>query len=190
MKLDRVDKSYGGTTVFRGLTLEVPSEGVTALVGPSGCGKTTALRLLAGLETPDAGRVEDVPDRLSMVFEDDLLLPWASALANVELVGASRAQAASLLAELGLAGREDVRVASLSGGQRRRVAVARALAYPAEAFLLDEPTQRLDAESAAAVLSAVRSHAQGAPVLIVTHDPAVAAACDCTMRLSDADRPS
>ena len=183
MKLDRVDKNYGDRVVFSGFTLEVPSRGVTALMGPSGCGKTTALRLLAGLEEPDAGSVEDVPERLSMVFEDDALLPWATALANVELVGAGRDTSLRLLSELGLAGRERVHASCLSGGERRRVAVARALASPADAFLLDEPTQRLDDAAARAVLAAVRARAGRAPVLLVTHDAAVTGACDRIVRM-------
>ena len=85
--LRRVTFSYEGKAVLRDFTMEFPESGVVCLFGPSGCGKTTVLRLLAGLEQPDEGRLEGLENqRVSMVFQENRLLPWMSLLDNVTAV--------------------------------------------------------------------------------------------------------
>lgn len=183
MKLVGVEKSFDGERVLSGMSAELPERGLVGVVGPSGTGKTTLLRILAGLDEPDAGDVKGRPERVSMQFEDDRLFPWMDVLANVMLVGCGEAAARALLAELGLAGKEHARVAELSGGQRRRVALARALAFPAQLVLLDEPTARLDEGSAAAVLDAVCARCADALVVAATHDQQVVDRCDMVLRV-------
>jgi ABC-type Fe3+/spermidine/putrescine transport system ATPase subunit len=157
--LDRLDKSFvGGVPVLRGLSLEVERGEIVALLGPSGSGKTTALRLIAGFERPDHGRIlvdgEDVtplpPERrrFGMVFQHYALFPHLTVGQNVAF-GLDRrpdnpARVADALAQVDLPGYESRRVGEISGGQQQRVALARALAPEPRVLLLDEPLSNLD----------------------------------------------
>ena len=183
MRLVGIEKSFDGMRVLDGIDAELPECGLVGVTGASGTGKTTLLRILAGLETPDAGVVEGCPNRVSVQFEDDRLFPWMDVLANVALVGCDEGTAAELLGELGLSGKEHARVSELSGGQRRRVALARALAFPAQLVLLDEPTSRLDEKSAAVVLDVVRTRCDGVLVIAATHDRYVVDRCDAIVEV-------
>ena len=183
IKLRDISKGFDGVKVLDGVSAALPERGLVCVLGPSGVGKTTLLRIIAGLEPPDAGAVEGRPNRIAMQFEDDHLFPWMTAAANIELVGASPAEASARLAELGLEGREHARISDLSGGQRRRVALARALAFPAPCTLLDEPTARLDPESAACVLQAIQARAADSLVIAATHDPVLASAATQAIEL-------
>jgi len=162
LRLDSLEKRFGELTVTRGVSLSAERGEIVALLGPSGSGKTTVLRLTAGFETPDAGRVlvegEDVtrvpPERrrFGMVFQHYALFPHMTAGENIafglEARGASRreieARVAEMLALAGLGGFEERRVTAMSGGQQQRVALARALAPDPRVLLLDEPLSNLD----------------------------------------------
>ena len=201
--------------VHAGLTLDVairlgPTRGV--VFGPSGAGKTTLLRLIAGLETPDAGfvglggvtlfdskRRVDVPlrsRRIGMVFQDDLLFPHLSAAANVRfgLSGWPRGDAdvrtAEVAALCGVSGLLDRLPASLSGGERQRVGLARALAPRPRLLLCDEPVSALDLAGRHALIDRIRAAqaAEGVPLLYVTHSPAEAVSLGETLFLLDAGR--
>ena len=168
--LKQVSFSYRGTSVLRDVSWTLPRRGVVCLWGPSGGGKTTLLRLLAGLEHPKAGAVT-LPDdgRVAMVFQEDRLLPWMTALENVMLPGAERQLAEDMLRSLGL-GEELHRLpGELSGGQQRRVAIARALAAPGDLLLLDEPFNGLDEVSWRMAVPLILQRAEEVPVVLVTH---------------------
>ena len=169
VKFEKVSFSYGATKVLQQVDWQVPDKGVLCLWGPSGCGKTTALRLLAGLARPTSGKVSGV-NRVAMVFQEDRLLPWRSALENVTLVGADDVTARDLLSALGLTEEEMAALpAHLSGGQQRRVALARALAAECDLLLLDEPFNGLDEGTWQDVVPLIRQAAQKRPVVLVTH---------------------
>ena len=160
--LDRLDKSFGAQAVLRGLSLETSKGEILALLGPSGSGKTTALRLIAGFETPDRGAIrvdgQDVtalpPEHrnFGMVFQHYALFPHLSVGENVAFGLTSRKErkeevrqrVAEALALVDLAGFEARRVGEISGGQQQRVALARALAPEPRVLLLDEPLSNLD----------------------------------------------
>jgi len=162
LQLDSLEKRFGALAVTRAVSLSVGRSEIVALLGPSGSGKTTVLRLVAGFETPDSGRIvvegQDVtavvPERrrFGMVFQHYALFPHMTVGENVafglESQGVSRAAArervAETLAAVELAGYEDRRVTQLSGGQQQRVALARALAPRPRVLLLDEPLSNLD----------------------------------------------
>jgi ABC-type Fe3+/spermidine/putrescine transport system ATPase subunit len=162
--LDRLAKSFGSQAVLRELTLSVAQGEVLALLGPSGSGKTTALRLIAGFESPDRGRIavsgEDVtplpPERrrFGMVFQHYALFPHLTVAENVAFgleaqapkpsASEIAARVDAALLSVDLAGLGERRIGALSGGQQQRVALARALAPEPRVLLLDEPLSNLD----------------------------------------------
>jgi ABC-type nitrate/sulfonate/bicarbonate transport system ATPase subunit len=166
-------KRFGGQTVIASLSVTLPERGIVGLSGPSGSGKTTFLRLLAGLDEPDAGRIEGL-DRgdVSMVFQEDRLLPWLSALENLSAVLPDRATACHWLELVQLADFADHYPAELSGGMKRRIALARGLAFPSSLLLLDEPFQGVDAEMRRTLYPLVRAAATERLVVLVSHDAA------------------
>ena len=170
---DAVSKSFGETAVLDRFSHVFIRNSLTFIEGPSGSGKTTILRLACGLETPDGGTVVHRQSlRFSYVFQEDRLCENLSAVANVRLVCADRAAGlpAELLGGLGIGNRANTAVRSLSGGEKRRVALARALAAPADVLLLDEPMTGLDEASREQVLAFMKPYLVDKTVLWVTHD--------------------
>src|SRR5271157_5578072 len=152
----------GATMAVEGASLSVADGEFVALVGPSGCGKSTILKIVAGLVAPssggvllDGGEVRGVPSGVGMVFQNDALLPWKSVRDNIRLPltvrGLSRDQqdleAERLIRLVRLEGFESHFPRSLSGGMRKRVALARTFAYDPSFFLMDEPFGPLDAQT-------------------------------------------
>ncbi len=156
--------------VLDGLDL-VQRPGITAVLGPSGCGKTTLLRIVAGMETPDAGTVR-VSGRVGMVFQEPRLMPWLTAAQNVRFGRrASRGDVARLLALTGLTDFADALPHQLSGGMQQRVALARALANRPALVLMDEPFAALDHLTRERMQDQLLElqQAEGMSVLFVTH---------------------
>jgi NitT/TauT family transport system ATP-binding protein len=150
-----VSKSFAnGVAALADVSLDVGEGEFVSVLGPSGCGKTTLLRLIAGLASPNGGRVERPAGRneTGFVFQEPTLMPWATALANValplKLAGVARAErlarAAKALAGVGLAGFERSYPRELSGGMKMRVSIARALVTRPRLLLMDEPFAALD----------------------------------------------
>ncbi|GEN81098.1 sulfate transporter [Actinotalea fermentans] len=171
--------------VLDGLDLDLPDGSVTALMGPNGSGKTTIGRLVLGLEHPDAGAVTGLAGRrVAATFQEDRLCEQLTAERNVRLV-LDRARAADAVAALRAAGLDDDALAKpvrdLSGGQRRRVAIVRALVAPADVVVLDEPFKGLDTAARERLLALVRERCAGRTLLLVTHDAAEAAALNATV---------
>ena len=175
------------TLAVDGATLSVGEGEFVALVGPSGCGKSTILKVVAGLIAASAGSVlvgdepvRGVPDGVGMVFQNDALLPWKTVRDNVRLPLALRglthreqdAEIARLLELVQLTGFEDFYPRALSGGMRKRVALARTLAYDPRLFLMDEPFGPLDAQTRILIGREFLAiwERLGKSVLFVTHD--------------------
>ena len=190
VELVGLNRFYGSVHALDGFDLRLAPGELVALLGPSGCGKTTALRLLAGLEQPDDGRVvvgdrdiTDVPANkrdMGMVFQAYSLFPHLTVLENVafglKLRGRSRAQrrqrAEEMLELVGLSTQRDRYATQLSGGQQQRVALARALAIEPAVLLLDEPLSALDAKVRVQLRDEIRriQIEVGTTTLFVTHD--------------------
>jgi len=179
VELRGVGKQYGERVVLDDFNLSIERGSFVAIVGRSGCGKSTLLRLVAGLESPDAGELERRGEAgaaldTRIMFQDARLLPWKTVLQNVMLgLGrGARDDARAVLDEVGLLARADEWPARLSGGQRQRVALARALVHRPSLLLLDEPLGALDAltriEMHALIERLWREHRFTA--LLVTHD--------------------
>ncbi|MEV5435279.1 ABC transporter ATP-binding protein [Streptomyces sp. NPDC052682] len=187
LTLREVTLGRPGAPAVRGTDLDVAPGEILTVVGPSGCGKSTLLRTLAGLLPPLAGTVEQdgrpvtgpAADR-ALVFQEDALLPWRTLRANVELPLAirglpraeRRTQAEAWLARVGLAAQAGQVPHRVSGGQRQRAQLARALAGRPRAVLMDEPFGALDAQTRAGMQDLLVEvlHGTGATVVFVTHD--------------------
>jgi len=197
---------------LRGVSLEIETGEMVAIVGPSGSGKSTLLGLLGGLDTPTSGRVIvdglDITDmnenqladvrstRIGFVFQTFNLIPALTALENVALpaqfarsrdkVKPTR-RARELLTMLGLGDRLKHRSAELSAGEQQRVAIARAMVNQPVLILADEPTGNLDSASGERVLEALEQiqRETGTTLVVVTHAPNVAARADRVLQLHD-----
>ncbi|MEK7424379.1 MAG: ABC transporter ATP-binding protein [Actinomycetota bacterium] len=190
LELRHIDVRFGGATVLAQVSLRIETAEIVALLGPSGAGKTTLLRVVAGLVTPDGGAVlvddRDVTDvavhdrGVGLVFQDNQLFPHRDVAGNVEfglrmqrLPRAQReARVSDMLQLVGLEGFEHRAVTSLSGGEAKRVALARSLAPGPPILLLDEPLTGLDDDlhdRLAADLATIL-RATSTTTLLVTHD--------------------
>ncbi|MAB06034.1 MAG: ABC transporter ATP-binding protein [Rhodobacteraceae bacterium] len=165
-------KRFGPTEVLRDVHFSVTRGETVALLGPSGIGKSTVLRIVAGLDPDFDGEVQR-PRRIAMVFQEPTLLPWRTALQNLTLVHPDLTERAAraALARVGLKDREDAFPRSLSLGQQRRLALARAFAGKPEMLIMDEPFVSLDPELAEAMLALTETLiAEACPATIfVTH---------------------
>jgi len=182
ISIQGLTRLLGGRAVLSGVDLVAQPGSLVAVVGRSGCGKTTLLRLLAGLDRPDAGSVlvdgvsaDRAQARIRMVFQDARLLPWKRLLDNVLLdqTGSeARRRAQQSLSRVGLDGREGDWPLALSGGEKQRLALARALVSRPGLLLLDEPLSALDAFTRLEMqqlLERLWTEA-GFTALLVTHD--------------------
>ena len=184
---DRVTVDFDGLRVLDAVTLELPHGGFTAIVGPTGCGKSSLLNLVAGLLAPSSGSVRcagrpvaGVNRSAAYMFQHDALFPWKDVLENVLLGpllrGASRtaaaAEAAAWLERVGLRGFERRYPHQLSGGERKRVAMAQALVNRLPLLLMDEPFSALDAQTRVLMETELLDlwSEVGSTVLFVTHD--------------------
>ena len=173
LTIEHLTKQFGEKTLFRDLCLTV--DGPAVLWAPSGWGKTTLLRILMGLDTPTAGRVRGV-GRAAAVFQEDRLCPQLTALQNVTLVlpGSEKQYKEQIEADFQQLGMDAAALAlpaaRLSGGQKRRTALMRALWAPSDTLLLDEPFTGMDPDTLAAAAALLRTRCGTEPVLLATHD--------------------
>lgn len=174
IRVENAVKRFDGQTVLDHVSLVFKQGEVSCLMGRSGIGKTTLLNLLMGFLSPDEGSVSGVPDKVACVFQEDRLLERFSAKDNLRFVLGKRADESLLCRHLALLGFEkgDMAkpVSALSGGMRRRVALARAVLYNADLLLLDEAFKGLDEETRRTAIRYVLEHTRGKTVIAVTHE--------------------
>ena len=206
-----LQKSFGSLKVLKGIDLEVPKGEVLAIVGASGAGKSTLLQILGTLLSPDSGSLSiggqpvlklgarALADfrcrKIGFVFQFHHLLPEFTALENVLIPALiarrsereARAAALSLLREVGLEERTGHKPSELSGGEQQRVAIARALVNSPDILFADEPSGNLDSATKAEIhkLFFDLRDRLGQTIVIVTHDPSLAALCDRTLQMKD-----
>ncbi len=206
-----IEKSFGKLKVLKGVDLTVGKSEVLSIMGASGAGKTTLLQILGTLSTPDSGTllIDGVNvlglnsrllslfrnTRIGFVFQFHHLLPEFTALENImipALIGGkssreARAEALSLLADLGLSERAGHKPSELSGGEQQRVAIARALINHPAVIFADEPSGNLDSATKKDLHSLffrLRDE-RGQTIVIVTHDPELASMCDRSLFMRD-----
>ena len=174
LTIDHLEKCFGSTVLFRDLTFTV--DGPAVLWAPSGWGKTTLLRILMGLEEPTSGIVQGV-GRVAAVFQEDRLCPQLTAVQNVTLVlpGSAEQYKEQIIKDFQQFGMDAAALAlpaaRLSGGQKRRVAIAGVIAMEPEVLVLDEPSAGLDPQGREELLSNIREfhRARGTTVVLVSH---------------------
>ena len=206
LELRDLKKTYAARAVLHGLSHCFEPGEFVAIMGESGLGKSTLLNLIAGLDAPDSGDIiidgvrmaaldDDAATRLrrtrmGFIFQAFHVLPHLTLAQNVALPlllnGQARERASQMLAAVGLQGRDHDFPRQLSGGEMQRVAIARALVHRPALVLADEPTGKLDPETAASVLALLRAEvkASGASAIMVTHSHAAAAQADKTLLLT------
>lgn len=211
IELDNITRSFGTLQVLKGISLKVERGEVISITGPSGAGKTTLLQIMGSLDKPDTGHIlydgQDITrmnektlsafrnKHIGFVFQFHQLLPEFTAQENITIpiliagqsMRQANARAKELLELLGLADRADHKPSELSGGEKQRIAVARALANQPDVILADEPSGSLDTknkEELHKLFFNLRDQL-GQTFVIVTHDESLAAMTDRTIRLLD-----
>ena len=181
IKVTNLCKSYEGRYVLKDFSCEFNIGETTVLSGKSGNGKTTLLNILLGLVKADAGSVEGMPERIGTVFQEDRLCKDFSVKTAIRMVmdkpalkksKASKAEEyiTVLLERLELKGFLEKKVSDLSGGEKRRVAIARMIAYFPEIYVLDEALKGLDGHTKHKVMEVLKEETKGKTVIAVTHD--------------------
>ena len=176
LKFENIQKSFGEKQVLRGVFLHVKKGEIISLAGMSGCGKTTLLRIAAGLENADDGRVF-VNGKIAFSFAEARLFPSVNVLENITCVmdmkdkNEKKKRALAYLSKMGLSGAETLLPEELSTGMAARVSLARAMAYDAELYLLDEPFKSLDGEVKKTVMDALKIFLKDKACLFISHDP-------------------
>ena len=179
IQISNLTLAYGDKLVLDRFSLTLPDTGVTVLSGPSGCGKTTLMRCIAGLERPQGGTIAGLsPQETAFLFQEDRLFPWRTAEQHIldVLPKARRGEADRWLALVGLEAEKAAYPAALSGGMKRRLALARTLAFGGRLYLLDEPFTGVDGERVKALMAALRE--LGTPVLLSSHEELVRTLAD------------
>lgn len=175
---------YDGRAICAPISLELPAGGTLCLNAPSGTGKTTLLRSIAGLQASIGGELKNKAKGIAAVFQDTRLVEDLTAIENIDLFAGTsdgKQKARALLTELLPSEVLDVPVRALSGGQRRRVELARAFAAPANLILLDEPFTGLDTETHKRALAFIQRHRDDKTLIIATHNPADAVTLHATI---------
>lgn len=174
--INNISKRFDGRIVLSDFSCVIKSGSTTVLMGESGCGKTTLANIILGIFKPDSGEVIGMPARISAVFQENRLCEGFDAVANLELVmhgkeqGVNAMDAKEILTSLGLGSDLHKKVSELSGGMRRRVAIARAIAADADFVLLDEPFRELDGATRTMTARYTHNMLSGKTVFLITHD--------------------
>ena len=167
MRLKNICKSFKDVEVLKDFNLSVDEGEHIAIMGKSGKGKTTVLNIIMGFELPDSGEIQ-IPNEISAVFQENRLSEDFSAISNVCLMSADKERSNEILKKLGIDSTKMVN--AMSGGQKRRVALARCLAKNAGLYIFDEALKGLDEKTKAVAMTVIKEYTDGKSAIFVTHD--------------------
>lgn len=170
MELRNISKNFGGESVIEDFSFVFEKGKVYCVTGASGSGKTTLLRIIAGLDSPDSGSADGIPGTVSVMFQEDRLLP-CSAEKNLTVVCRDKEKAEEYLGKVRLSDAKEKTPREMSGGMKRRVALARALCCDAELYVFDEPFASLDRDTALGMARLIKEEMKGKTAVIATHFP-------------------
>lgn len=179
IKLENIEKSFGENKVYDKFSLNFKEGQVNCILGKSGCGKSTLLKIISGLESTNKGKVLNVPNKISYIFQEDRLVEWKNIYENLELpiinLYRKHEREEKIKEILKLFSLEETIYAypkSLSGGMRQRINIARAFIYRGELLLMDEPFKSLDKVSKDSVIKFFNYYIEKnkTTVIMVTHD--------------------
>ena len=174
LKITNLSKIFKDKCVIDNFSFTFPKTGLVTITGVSGKGKTTLLNIIAGLVKQDSGSVENSYSSLSYSFQEDRLFPWLSVRKNIEIVLDKVTDKEQIVSEwlkkIELLDFADYLPEKISGGMKQRVSLARALAYPSELVLLDEPFKGLDEDLHQRMYNIVKTEAKSRLIIMATHD--------------------
>jgi len=188
--IDNLTKKFSGHTLFNSFCLDIPLGKTTVLTGSSGSGKTTLLRIITGLDKRYSGQIFGVPKSISFMFQEDRLLPWYDVYDNIAFVLRDimdKEEMDTLIVDMieavRLKGHVHKMPKKLSGGMKRRVAMARAYCYPAELLIMDEPFKGLDADLKRDMIALYRKMYvdTNKTAILVSHDESAIAQLSCNV---------
>ena len=172
MEIKHLTKKFGDKIVFNNFSVKIPKGKISFIMGESGCGKTTLLRILIGLDKDFSGEIKGFEGKISCVFQEPRLFPALNVIENLELVERGAKQSSEELLELvELENDAKLYPDELSGGMKMRLALARALYYSGDIFIMDEPFSALDEELKGRLLPKLFELLKGKTVIIVSHNP-------------------
>ena len=176
LRIENLQKGFDGEEIIGDLNYSLEGDFFLTILGSSGSGKTTLLRIISGILKPERGTVEVDSERLGFVFQDDRLIPWLTAAQNISIVS-PESNPVEFLSFVGLKGQGDKYPSQLSGGMRRRLNIARALAFNPDLILMDEPFGSLDVVIKDRLIDDIQKIwiDRKISVIMVTHDPSEAA---------------
>ncbi len=175
LKIKNLSFSFGKKLVINNFSLNIKKGEKIWLSGPSGCGKTTLINLILGLLKADNGEIVVSTTKPSVVFQENRLLPYYTVMQNIELVGGDKEKGKKILSALGISETQNAYPASLSGGMKRRAAIARALSVPFDLLILDEPFNGIDENNLMLTINCIKEFAQDKTIILITHNPEEAA---------------
>ncbi len=171
LSVNNITFSYGDKKIFENFSLEIKNGQKIWLSGPSGCGKTTLIKLILGLLKVQKGEIEANGMTPSVVFQENRLLPFYTVMQNIELLGGDKEKAKEILTALGIGETENLYPVSLSGGMKRRAAIARALSVPFDLLILDEAFNGIDEKNLQSACDCIKKFTADKTVILITHNP-------------------
>ena len=171
IEIKNLSKSYNGKIIFENLSLNIKKGECTAFSGQSGLGKTTLLRCITGLEKADSGSIYGMENmKKSFIFQENRLLPHLSVLQNILCVTSDKDKALHYLEKTFLIDDKSKKCSQLSGGMKRRLAIAKALTFGGDFYYLDEPLRELDAATNEKIILLLKEEIKGKTSILITHD--------------------
>ena len=182
IKINNLSFSYGEKKIFENFSLLIGDGDRVCIFGNSGCGKTTLLRLLMGLEMPQSGEISVTENKkISAVFQENRLLPFLSVIDNIKTVGGNTEKGKEILDNLGIGNYSDKLPKDLSGGMKRRAAIARALCCEYDILILDEPFNGLDEYNIETAARVIDKECKDKIIILVTHSEKQAELLKCNI---------